>query len=379
MENKEIVDYTQLEINTVVKVSDGSDFISVGSFEYLSVINSKFHFYYLTKEISNRLKVEIHEIELLNIQFRDRVFFDFKKDFDFPSLRFGRCNFLISPTFTDKTFKNKIEFRLCHFRSLRVTNATFKEYIEFFDCIFFEKVIFSNCFFENNAVFTKSTFHGNCLLTNSTFEKLGIFSRAKFHDENKNPTALDLSQAIINGQLIFFETVLGNYKAFKIDSDSKKFDKTINEGDVIPMQNKRETFRIIKHQLLQQNNVIEAEKYAKLEKQTFRHEMYKGFKIKNTSNLLLLSLNKISNNYKTNWLFGLGFVLVFISLFHFLLVLSEQNYCNTVEYSFKLFNPTDFSLFGSFECDWNYVILFFGKIVIGYGIYQTIQAFRKYK
>jgi hypothetical protein len=260
-----------------------------------------------------------------------------------------------------------------------MNNVTFNEYLEFYNCLFFGKAIISKCSFNDNVVFTKSTFHSNCLFTYSNFEKLGIFSRAKFHNKDKNPTALDLSQAIINGQLIFFDMILGDYKAFKIDSDSINFDKTINEGDVIPMQNKRETFRIIKHQLLQQNNVIEAEKYGKLEKQTLWYETYKDFKIKNTSNLVLLFLNKISNNYKTSWLYALIFTLSVAFIFHSILSILKANKFNEYEIFFKLLNPTDFSFYSDAHSWEIYAVYFLAKISIGFGIYQLIQAFRKYR
>ena len=379
MEDREIDDYNKLEISTVTKNSDGTQFVSVGGFNHISHIRFEFSVSELYETRLKEVGVNSNDkIEFLNIFFRNKFIFNNRKIFK-PALEFVKCYFYFNPSFRDKIFENKIRFRLCEFERIYMNNVTFNEYLEFYNCLFFGKAIISKCSFNENVVFTKSTFHSNCLFTYSNFEKLGIFSRAKFHDKHKNPTALDLSQAIINGQLIFFDTILGDYKAFKIDSDSISFDKTISEGDVIPMQNKRETFRIIKHQLLQQNNVIEAEKYDKLEKQTLLYETYKNFKIKNMSNLFLLLLNKYSNNYKTSWLYALIFTLSVAFISHSILSISESNdFCDGLKF-IKLLNPTDFSFYSDAHSGKIYTVYFVAKIFIGFGIYQLIQAFRKYR
>ena len=379
MEDREIDDYNKLEISTVTKNSDGTQFVSVGGFNHISHIRFEFSVSELYETRLKEVGVNSNDkIEFLNIFFRNKFIFNNRKIFK-PALEFVKCYFYFNPSFRDKIFENKIRFRLCEFERIYMNNVTFNEYLEFYNCLFFGKAIISKCSFNENVVFTKSTFHSNCLFTYSNFEKLGIFSRAKFHNKDKNPTALDLSQAIINGQLIFFDMILGDYKAFKIDSDSISFDKTISEGDVIPMQNKRETFRIIKHQLLQQNNVIEAEKYDKLEKQTLLYETYKNFKIKNMSNLFLLLLNKYSNNYKTSWLYALIFTLSVASISHSILSISESNdFCDGLKF-IKLLNPIDFSFYSDAHSGKIYTVYFLAKISIGFGIYQLIQAFRKYK
>ena len=379
MENRQINNYEELKVSTATISSNGTQFVSIGSFNYKSLIGFEFSVSRLydtqLKEVGVNSNVKI---EFINIIFKNKFTFNNRKIFK-QSLEFIKCYFYFIPSFGDKIFESKIKFRLCEFERIYIHNATFNEYLNFYDCLFFGKVIILKCSFNDNVVFTKSTFQSNCLFTYSNFEKLGIFSRAKFHNKDKNPTALDLSQAIINGQLIFFDMILGDYKAFKIDSDSINFDKTINEGDVIPMQNKRETFRIIKHQLLQQNNVIEAEKYGKLEKQTLWYETCEDFKIKNTSDLLLLSLNKISNNYKTSWLYALIFTLSVAFIFHSILSILKANKFNEYEIFFKLLNPTDFSFYSDAHSGKIYTVYFVAKIFIGFGIYQLIQAFRKYR
>jgi hypothetical protein len=371
--------YDDLEISPVKKMSNGTLVVSVGSSEDKTEFNEDFHFYHLLKRLAEQSISGFFEIELINIIFKSKVCFDFKKTLKLPALKFSSCTFIISPTFIDEVFENKVKFQLCIFNNLRVNNSTFNEYVEFFECIFFKKMLILKSSFNKNVVFTKSTFKENCLFTYSIFEKQGIFSRAIFRDKNNLPTGLDLSQSIVNGQLTFFETDLGNYEAKRINSNSEEYDEAISEGGKIPIQNKRETFRIIKHQLLQQNNVIEAEKYDKLEKQTLLYETYKNFKIKNISNLFLLLLNKYSNNYKTSWLYALIFTFSVASLSHSILSISESNdFCDGLKF-IKLLNPFDFSFYSDAHSGKAYTVYFLAKISIGFGIYQLIQAFRKYR
>jgi hypothetical protein len=379
LEKKDINNYEDLEINLVSKISDGTQFVSIGNVEHISIVNFRFFISKLFSERLDELGVKpTDELEFINIVFRNRFIFNEEKVVG-AGYRFSSCTFYIYPTFTDKIFKNKVKFRICEFGRINVTNATFEEYTEFYDCLFSETVVISKCSFNDNVVFTKSNFRNNCLFTYTTFEKLAIFSRAKFEEENGTPTGLDLSQSIINGELIFFETILKNFKAFNFDSKSIKFDKTIIQGDVIPLQNKRETVRIIKHQLLQQNNVIEAEKYAKLEKQTLMKELLKDFNINRLPDLLLLLANKLSNNYKTNWLFGLAFITIIAFICHSILSISEVYKFNDFKNLAKLINVADFSFYEKEISTKLYVAFFMSKIAVGFGIYQLIQAFRKYK
>ena len=330
---------------------------SLCSFNYPLAINEKFaHF----------INSNIEELTELN---------HFKK----VEFIFGLCEFKLGINLNNFSYNQKIRFWKCKFHRLHVYNATFNKLFELVESEVYSNAFFNKVEFNANCVFTKTRFHKNCIFTYSTFQKQGIFSRAIFRDKNNLPTGLDLSQSIVNGQLTFFETDLGNYEAKRIDSNSTEYDDAISDGLKIPIQNKRETFRIIKHQLLQQNNVIEAEKYGKLEKQTLWYETYKDFKIKNTSNLVLLFLNKISNNYKTSWLYALIFTLSVAFIFHSILSILKANKFNEYEIFFKLLNPTDFSFYSDAHSWEIYAVYFLAKISIGFGIYQLIQAFRKYR
>jgi hypothetical protein len=330
---------------------------SLCSFNYPLAINEKFaHF--------------------INTNIEELAEFDHFKKVEFI---FGLCEFRFGINLNNFSYNQKIRFWKCKFYRLHIFNASFNKLFELVDSEVYSNAFFNKADFNANCVFTKTKFYKNCIFTYSTFEKQGIFSRAIFRDKNNLPTGLDLSQSIVNGQLTFFETDLGNYEAKRIDSNSTEYDDAISEDGKIPIQNKRETFRIIKHQLLQQNNAIEAEKYDKLEKQTLLYETYKNLKIKNISNLFLLLLNKYSNNYKTSWLYALIFTLSVASISHSILSISEANdFCDGLKF-IKLLNPIDFSFYSNAHSGKIYTVYFLAKISIGFGIYQLIQAFRKYR
>ena len=339
---------------------------SLCSFNYPLAINEKFaHF----------INSNIEELTELN---------HFKK----VEFIFGLCEFKLGINLNNFSYNQKIRFWKCKFHRLHVYNATFNKLFELVESEVYSNAFFNKVEFNANCVFTKTRFHKNCIFTYSTFEKQGIFSRAIFRDKNNLPTGLDLSQSIVNGQLTFFETDLGNYEAKRIDSNSTEYDDAISKDGKIPIQNKRETFRIIKHQLLQQNNVIDAERYAKQEKQTlleekdleaiFEDNVLKTFKILFTD-YFVLKLNKYSNNYKTSWLYALIFTLSVAFISHSILSISEANdFCDGLKF-IKLLNPTDFSFYSDVHSEKIYIVYFIAKIFIGFGIYQLIQAFRKYR
>lgn len=131
-------------------------------------------------------------------------------------------------------------------------------------------------------------------------------------------------------------------------------------------------------------------KYNALE----QRKHFQKLKIKD-SDFYILMLNSKSNDFGRNWFKGVKFTFK-VSVFFFLMMIMVNSFVSS-KYSLK-FNLNDsfadtskilseylkftFSLgFGSEEFQSNgylYLIFIIAKIFIGYGIYQTITAFRKY-
>lgn len=108
---------------------------------------------------------------------------------------------------------------------------------------------------------------------------------------------------------------------------------------------------------------------------------------------LQLWLNKYSNDYNQSWTRGIIFTLMVTLLFYFLLNytgmeqpyfvfdISFSNYGEVIKGYLSLldiFNLTGLKI--SFKLTtWGYILLFVAKILISYGIWQTIYAFFRYR
>lgn len=148
----------------------------------------------------------------------------------------------------------------------------------------------------------------------------------------------------------------------------------------------REAARIFKNEAYKANDIILATEYYVLEMNKYRKEVMHW---STASIYLLLTLNKWSNNYGKSWQRGLFFTtvcwIVFFSLFigfrdgfgwHF--IWSNPNYIKeAVSYLWLLDGLNEIS-----KCEvvnWPMAIFFvLGKVMIAYGIYQTISAFRRF-
>lgn len=114
-----------------------------------------------------------------------------------------------------------------------------------------------------------------------------------------------------------------------------------------------------------------------------------------TRDNIILFFNKYSNDFGTNWVNGVVFTfLCSVITFILMAIFSNLNFCfsyeclsNFVNSIIKIVNLVDtkpfenkdnvYSLFSKMNTP-TYIALFIGRIFIGYGYYQTIQAFRKY-
>lgn len=154
------------------------------------------------------------------------------------------------------------------------------------------------------------------------------------------------------------------------------------------------TIRIIKNQLSKTDNKIDYLQYNALEQEIL-------LKDKSTSinDKILLRLNRKSNYFGNNWIKGVWFTLR-MSIYGFIILLISNSCLNNSGYDYLIcFNSSlPNASFQEILREWlkftfsfdlrsyrNYeshgillFIFFFFKIFIGYGVYQTIAAFRKH-
>jgi putative membrane protein len=106
---------------------------------------------------------------------------------------------------------------------------------------------------------------------------------------------------------------------------------------------------------------------------------------------IILWFNKNSNEFDTNWVVGVNFsllvgtltyLIVLLSMFIFTdLTIDNINSSIFLTSLVDVFNITkwdNLEIIGVKLKDLSYLFLFIGRIFIGYGYYQTIQAFRKF-
>ncbi|WP_299365447.1 pentapeptide repeat-containing protein [Winogradskyella sp.] len=340
----------------------------------------------------------------------------FKEKLSFAStdkiLTFVDCIFKKEVMAKDKTFKNKVRFRNCDFIGYaNFRNTTFEDLADFWRCTFYQKTIFYKTDFLDTIVFSAVTFMDDVLFTYALIDKLMILRGT---DVEKG---FDISLAIISGRLSIFDFKLKekNYKSYKdiykdaiilmpnyqghstfLKAYEEVYEKAVSEKALIPIENKRETYRILKSQLDSQKNYIDAVPYRVMEHKTYLKESWKKFWSRHQpytrpfSNIIVLSLNGISNWFGSSYIIGIIFTVSIAAIFFnsMLSHISDFVYTTDIrewqwEYFVQFLNPAHKFDFMN-KVDENprtyfYIFDFLGRIFIGYGIYQTVQAFRKYK
>lgn len=329
---------------------------------------------------------------------------------------FDNCNFqemiTLEGTFEKKlTFKNK-----CVLNGLNFDEATFTSNIRFYECTFVKECSFNNTKFNALIDFWNSTFQIPILFYKTDFIKTTVFSACNFLENvlftyslfkekiifrgTTFDKGLDISLAINSGEFNFFNVSLNNFKS-KSHLNESDYSDMISHY-TIPTINKKETFRIIKQHFESNGDDLEYVKYLRLEKKPI-YEIVSQNLVKTKPSqfwnyfhylfdLLSLGLNKISNNNRNSYFLGILFTIVFGLLFFTFSVLSLPNYYfewnpfkwqmfNFWKFYLTFMNPThDVKLFDNLSPNgWTYFWQTWGRIFVGYGIYQTVQAFRKLK
>ena len=176
-----------------------------------------------------------------------------------------------------------IRQNLLPFKKFTCENIVFKEKVKFDKCEFKGKVSFKNCTFKKQVIFSNSSFEYNVYFNNSTFEdyadfhecefeKVACFYGVKFQKVPNFSTCYFKEQKAVNlvnmdiNNLDFRKVekfINENYKdkAYQEDQSEKKEQKY----KLRYAQNAKDSFRIIKDVLIEQNNILEAQEWHKLE------------------------------------------------------------------------------------------------------------------
>lgn len=321
-------------------------------------------------------------VEFNSAVFKRDTFFDTTKDF----------NNNLNGSFKDVEFEEKIVFYNRHFGKVSFENTRFNKLIDFWGATF-----------HNNVNFLKTDFLDTCVFSNAIFKEKAVFQYSKIANnlilrDAKFDAGINLSQVnfIDNGNINIFRVIINDF--------STSSPKNNDDWENISASEKRETFRILKNEAIKQNNKISALDFHAKEMQSYYDELKSESKkerterkIRNTSvEKAILTLNRWSNGYGLRPDKGFIFTIFYTALPLFILYwLSLPNKPivftteTTVFHTFKaigfvlgefaqFINPTHALDFMKVIGDWSILIDLISRIFIGFGIYQTIQAFRKY-
>lgn len=322
------------------------------------------------------------------------LFFDlceFRKEINFDcneylcKINFDSCKFIEPLILYDIVFQKKLSFYQCEFQDcLVVKNSIFDSTVSFWNSIFLDKIQFDRVDFNQVFVFTISTCNNEVQFLNSSVRSNTVinFSGTEFK------SGLDISRANFNCTFncwnISIRDIRKNNNRFKlISSDEIQYNNDVDM--IVVWRRQRETFRIIKNALESQGNKVDALEFRSKEMRCYWNELSLA---NNPGRVLMLSMNRLSNNFGVSW--GLGIVWIFsVSIiFYFFFIVSLDGDI-VVDFTYlsqnvsDIFNMWQVNKLGQLEGYPNIsastqFILIIGRILIGYGIYQTIQAFRKY-
>jgi hypothetical protein len=342
------------------------------------------------------ITIEIKFNNAYDINFENCIF---KENVTFPSIiknnsSFEKTTFEKKVTFSNSTFNENVRFYGTIFKGKTdFDNTKFQKLADFWTATFECITIFHKTDFLGTTVFSSTTFEENVLFPYTLIDKLIIFRGTVFKK------GFDLSLAIISGELSVFDIKvnINEFDDFNDTDNPNAFAYNVSEIGEITRKNKRETFRIIKYNLNIKQNSIDAIEFYKHEMNSYAKQLeqhvFKDKNIKEIQNLFLLYLNILSNKHGTSWWRGVLFTLSIGLFFFYISILSTENYeisikniswvdfTSCVKYFFTFMLPTHSIDYLNNERPKMFFYLwdFLGRIFISYGIYQTIQAFRKYK
>jgi uncharacterized protein YjbI with pentapeptide repeats len=364
-----------------------------------------------------------------NAEFKENVTFNkaiFKQNAEFEGCRFLKhvdfSNCIFEEQFYPTSFTKSVNFRYAKFKShVTFSSKYFKNFadfsytkfykgVSFYESVFNDEFKFHDSKIYEDAFFESVEFRGKVNSWNLTCSKNISFKWANFR-EKANFSEMSVVNGFANFHGANFEKNAYFYSSniHKIDLTKSVIEKGVYFLDATIQNFNRETSRIIKHEFIKQNNRIESLKYHSLEMEEYEKELfgekkalnfsflrffrdfYLVFTKGNRTNKFVIFINRVSNGFNLLPFRGVTFTLIatFISYLIFIYVVKLENNIE-LEYSYRhiginfrqtlqFLNITDWKYYPfQLKYNWAYGVLFLGRIIVSYGIYQTVQAFRKF-
>jgi hypothetical protein len=391
-----------------------SNLIRIVNNENSSKIKSQFVFNNV--EIKNALIIENIDIEEITI------FNSFINDFSIYNSILSYLYFYEN-SFSGNTCFNKIilqkndssieeKYKKGSFSKNKFENATFLE------TEFTEKRTFHNCEFQNITRFEKCKNIQNSVLkfTDCDFKNFTSFKHSEFN-------SLDIDNCIFEKSASFIETVFNKIILSEVNFLGKTYFDDIKINDVAnesylknDVTEWKRTIRTIKQELQKTDNKIDYGRFRVYEFNAYRKELTNKKptdKILSRTNreknrlsrdLFILRWSNTVSEYGTNWKRAFLFTLLFGFLSYFTITFIESQLIGSklsfaptdinsfVNGMFNFFIVTDFKSMLDLKVVFEdkyflYSIMAFlyritfvvCKIIIAFGLYETVQSFRKFK
>ena len=259
---------------------------------------------------NNNIKEKFKEIKTLilkNCSIEKNFIIDSserKKENDSKRFKINKLD-LTNSTFEENT---KVKIQFCDINKAIFYNTKFKDLADFYQSKF-EKVNFERTDFEKISVFSESEF--NCDLD---FKYTKFLGKAIFRDTIVSGK-FDLRNSIFDAEANFLDITSKSRKKYDEITNDYKF---IGEPTDINVAN-RETARIIKNFYDNSNNIIEANRFYKLEMKK-RMEEYNSLEKSDyrTFERLIFILHEWSSNHSQNWLLALFWILSITFLYSYI-------------------------------------------------------------
>ncbi|MBZ7936896.1 pentapeptide repeat-containing protein [Campylobacter molothri] len=210
----------------------------------------------------------------------------YAEDINFKSLSFFNCK--INIDIYDNFCCENMHFKNCEINSLKCSKAIINGNIKFSNSIFKDKIIFGSCIFKDNIYFNNSHFKDYVDFHACEFEKTACFYGAKFEKVPNFSACYFKDQKAVN--LINVDIDKLNFKSvenyikdnYKDKNYKDEINETQDEKSISKIENKyklkcakdcKDSFRVIKDVLTNQNNTLEAQEWHKLELYTKEKEL----------------------------------------------------------------------------------------------------------
>ncbi|MFN3137742.1 MAG: pentapeptide repeat-containing protein [Allomuricauda sp.] len=329
------------------------------SFEFLNHIGGEFLFENNTIKNStesqeNKYVTNFSDSKLYNASFSNS---SFKQDVKFDRMKLSYGERSSARSFTECKFQsayfNAVDFgRYCFFNG-----SVFNENALFISCGNHSETLadFSGCTFNKDSYFTGSKFK-SLTSKNSYFFGICSFENTEFEDVEFERNIFEKSA--------FFDGI----EISKLNLCSRK------------------TLRTIKQELQRTENRIDYNKFKTAELNAYRKELNKN----QWEEIFILWINNLSSRHGLDWLRSSIFTLT-VAMLSYIAYFISENYSSEVSLNhgsinyfftgyFRFLIPTYNAPFQNGLSLWfQYLPFIIGKIFITYGIYQTIQAFRKFR